>query len=323
MPAKIPTRNQILNARFILKTPPIAEALEDLLALIKFRDTGGYLVAPQRWGKTRAAKYLCATMKFILGEIPIVFVPLRGNIKRGASSFFSFLLNQARYRYSASKGRTETDLRNLFTRCVVSRGKRTPHKLFVLVVDEAQLLTVEQWIFLFNISNEADSFGVSLVVIAVGQLPLLKHADHLLNEGREEIVERFLHRQLRFRGLLSADDLKFVFDGLDKLDELSQKSPGKYLSRFCPRAIEAGWALATEADRFWNAFEEVFQEHKLKATELPMTYVINAVNRLLLSLATIDSDQMVVTDDLIKQSVSRSGIVFSIASAKKREVASK
>lgn len=310
-------RNTIPNARFVLKTPPIVEALEDFLTLVEFRDTGGFLVAPQRWGKTRAARYLCASLAATFGPIPFVNVPLRSSMQKGPTAFYSFLLSQANYRHAKAKGRDDDDLRNLFTELVATRAKRSRHKMFVLVIDEAQELTPEQWGFLFNISNEVDTFRVNLVVLLVGQPGLQDAVAKLLTANHEEIVERFLLRQLRFRGLTSASELKFVLQALDEL-KLPNGDGRPYLSNWCPLAFDGGWRLANQADRLWEEFSQLYEKAGLKVVELPMTYVMNSVNRLLRDISKVDSRTLILPVDAHSRCVGGSGIATSIGSAKRR-----
>lgn len=308
----------IPNARFTIKTPPIIEAFEDFSTLIEFRDPGGYFVAPQRWGKTRAARYLCKALVKTFGPIPHLFVPLRESIKKGAIAFFSYLLNQAKYRYVHSAHRTETDLRNLFTECVATRARRSRHKMFLLVVDEAQLLTLEQWGFLFNISNEIDALGLNLVVLLVGQPKLVDAREKLLDDGREEIVERFLQRRLRFRGLVTCSELEFVLKALDEM-EMPPGSGRRYLSHWCPLAVEGGWRLSSEAAAFWSEFKQLYNESNVRVVELPMTYVINSVNRFLVAVSKVDSVDLKRPDGIHKSSVSSSGVAASIVSTRRRQ----
>lgn len=308
----------LLRSRFRIKTPPIMEALEDVRSLIEFRDTGGFMVAPQRWGKTSAAKYICLAITALFGHIPTIFVPMRSPIKAGGNSFFKFILTQARHKYANRAGRTETDLRNLTTECIVTRARRSKHKMLILVIDEAQLLTLEQWGFLFNISNEVDAHDLSLLVLSIGQSRLLKAAEGLLNDNREEISERFLQRRIRFRGLQTEAELKFVLQQLAKV-EMPPGSGTLLLSRYLPKAMEGRWSIDQESGKLWTEFVAVYGDLGLKTVELPMTYVFNAINRFLLMASRADAVSLSLPDDFHRKCVRESGVSASINSALRRE----
>lgn len=315
-----PKRICVPRVKFKLKTPPIEEALNEFINLLQFRETGAYLIAPQRWGKTYAAKYLCRAMQSLVGPISWRIIPMR-KMKPGAHSFFGFLLTQLQYRYHWKKRMTEGEVRNLVTNCIASRGRASDLRLFVLVFDEAQLLTTEHWVYIFNIANEVDAFEVDLVVLTVGQMSLMNTKKDLLLDEREEITERFLQREIPFRGLQSPRELAVVLNRAQDAP-IDKNSALGYVDLFLPRAAAAGWRLSSVADALWAAFVAVYEEAGLSTVDLPMTYVMSTVRRLLVALSHVDSESINVPSDMLRSSVVSSGINASIRSAKQRSAPS-
>lgn len=280
------------------------------------------MVSPQRWGKTSAAQYIVSAVIQIHGKIPTLFVPMRKDVKSGVMPFFRYLLTLARYQYTANRGRTESDIRNLFTNCVVTRGRRSRHKMFILVIDEAQLLTVQQWNYVFNICNEADALGVNVFVLSVGQPKLLTTEAKLLIEGQEEISERFLQRNIPFRGIRSAEELRSVFSEIDQTC-IRRNSSELLVAQYCPIAFSGGWRLSGEAIAFWNAFSAIYSQYQITKIELPMTYLFNAMNQFLITMSSQDVVNWVLPQDIHTRCVEKSGIVSSITSLIRRNKSTK
>ena len=176
-----------------------------------------------------------------------------------------------------------------------------------MFLDEAQHLSRTEFEWLRDVHDELDEGGVNLVIIFVGQPALQAKKSLFQRDGEEQIVARFMTEELRFPGILSADDCATCLQGYD-FQEYETDCGWTHTRFFLPKAYAAGMRMANEGDSLWRAFDE---EHKRAQVggplEIPMEYFARAVHWVLLQGAQYDRADFAFSNQLWEEAVFASG----------------
>jgi len=278
---------------------------------------GAIVYGRPRLGKTSATRWVIRVLPEKFGNIPFIEVPIRKQHLQNEGAFFQFLLKCCRAKYF-NKG-SVADKRDRFGEALLMRARRSSTRTVIVFIDEAQTLEVLQYEWLQNISNELDAIGYRVFFLLVGQHELDERRKTLILEGHEQIVARFMTEALSFSGLTSVEQLKDALRGYD--EGMFPEPKGKivqdskaFLAWFIPKAFGRGFRLENEGARLWSGYQNVWIELGIDdVLELPMHYVTSTVTNLLSLLSEIDSDNLIVDDKLIVNSIKASGFKNSVA----------
>jgi hypothetical protein len=115
------------------------------------------------------------------------------------------------------------------------------------------------------------------MTILVGQPQLLHQKTSLRQSNHTQIILRFMIAEMRFNGLLSAEDIATCLAGYDEA-KFPNKSDWTYTRFFFPVAYANGLRLVDQADAVWNAFCRAHEKARFDfAIEIPMQYFARAV----------------------------------------------
>lgn len=160
----------------------------------------------------------------------------------------------------------------------------------MLFADEAQRLGLIEYEWLRDVHDELERCGIRMMTLLVGQPQLLNQKTGFRVSRQTQIVSRFMIDEIRFAGLLDADDLATCLAGYDEA-EYPINSSWAYTQFFFPKAFAKGLRLANEANILWTCFLENYQNAGFKhELEIPMQYFSRAVEILLIENTQYDSE---------------------------------
>ncbi len=300
---------------FLIKTPTCAMYLKEMTTWLTTGSQGALIYGRPRLGKTSATRWVLKTLPEIIGNFPTIEIPVREQNIASERAFFQHTLRCARHRHALTG--TAGDKRDRLNEWLVARALRSPVNAAVLFFDEAQLLQDHQFDWLLNIGNELDKAGCRLFCLLVGQSELADRKQDFIEDGKEQIVGRFMVRELEFSGIKSEQGLISCFKEFnDTLYPLESRMP--FAANFIPRAVKNGFNLQELAPAFWSVFRDKWISIGLDQDNIsiPMHYINSSLIGLLNSLVSHDKEGMAVSYDLIARSISASGYIESLQTLK-------
>lgn len=310
---KISTRLMAGRA-FLVKTPPCALYLKELTNWLITGSHGALVYGRPRLGKTSATRWVLRMLPELIGNVPNLEVPVRGQHIASERAFFQHLLRCARHRHAMSG--TAGDKRDRLTEWLVARALRSPVNASVIFFDEAQLLQDHQYNWLLNMGNELDKTGCRLFCLLVGQPELAKIKPRFIDDGKEQIVGRFMVRELEFSGIRSEKELISCYKEFNEtIYPLESRNP--FAANFIPEAMQGGFNLQDLGAAFWAVFQDKWLSTELDIdVAVPMHYINASLIGLLNSLVPHDKAGLTVSHELIVKSVSASGYIESLHALK-------
>ena len=296
LPPHVDPKHPVLLQEYAVFTPPVAEMAAKLGDWIEQQQPGGYIHGPSRFGKSRGVKW---HLRKILNERFAATLPLYIWVRppdshASEAGFWKSWMIAVNHRF-AQTVRGASEWRTVFQEFLISAALSAGSTLIVLVVDEAQDMTVREWKWLLGLQNALDWEGFRLSVFSVAshqmgyQYELMGHADHA------HVAARFMVAHWPFPGLCSQEELAFVLQGYDTDSEWPQASGVSYLAHFAPLAHARGERLADSAGVFWRVLEAMLPNHYRGAPMFPMQHVARTVEEILRRLARRDDWEEVVS----------------------------
>ncbi|WP_456184913.1 ATP-binding protein [Advenella kashmirensis] len=259
-------------------------------------ESGGYIYGPSRYGKSRGLKWF---VRVALEErfgftIPLVTWIRRPDMHLSEADFWKDLLLASNFSLvdHLKKARNRGAMRDLFRNRMVSIAESAGSNYIVLLIDEAQEMTLREWQWLLGLQNVLDYDGFRLSVFSIGTQQIGYQHDYLAKSGNAHIAARFFVLHSRFHGLRHVDELSFVLEGYDQESEWPTGSGISYLNYFAPNHYRSNHRLSHCAATLWQALSDLLpsgaqQVFKKKSTEMeiPMKYVALSVEEALWRLA--------------------------------------
>lgn len=278
----------VIRRDYAVFTPPMGSMITTIGDWIDQQVTGGYIYGPSRYGKSRTVKWFVRSeLAARFGsDLPIV-VWIREDTLIREAEFWNMLLQAAKFEFlDPTKPKQKVVGRYLFRERLETMARAARTNCVVLLIDEAQQVTLNEWQWLLGLQNMLDDDGFRLITIAVGTHQLGYNPNYLSRTGNAHIAARFFAQDAPFRGLRSADELAFVLRGYDVDSEWPSGSGLSFLQYFAPDDFARGCRLADCASRLWNTFEALippglFGDKSKADFELPMQSVTHTVETML------------------------------------------
>lgn len=312
------TTSILAGRAFLIKTAACIWLFTHLKRWLTTGILGAIVYGRPRLGKTSGCRWVLRTLTDTLGTIPWVEIPIRKSTRIDEGAFFQFLLVCCGHKL-AHKGRV-SDKRDRLHEALLRKARRSPTRTIILFIDEAQLLTEEQYYWLHNISNELDMQGCRVFFLLVGQHQLIHRKETFMLLGYEEIVGRFMTEDVSFPGVESLDQIQECLQGYDVT--IYPQDSGQYFpSLYVPLAYDAGWRLEHIAEPLWEQFKSSWvKAGRIGNPIIPMSYLSSSVTNLLNDLAKRDKPSLVVADEFISRAVFHSGFASAVAVLRSRDM---
>ncbi len=246
----------IAGKAFLIKTPPAARLLADILQWLITGARGACVFGPPTIGKTSAIRWaLGALPQLVGGTLPWYEIPIRGEENPYKREFFQHCLRCVKHKhYQLGTG---GDKRDRFSEFLIGRAKGSTLNCVVLFLDEAQQLQPKQFEWLLDIGNEADARGSKIFFILGGQKKLVAMRDEFIASGDMQFVARFLSRMHSFSPLTSAEDLHDCY--LQFGETVYPRGAGNpyFPQHFVPISWEQGFRPEQLVPSVWQEFSKI------------------------------------------------------------------
>lgn len=285
IPAHVSRKHPLATGSYAIYTPAIAAFVEVMGDWLDSRITGAYVYGASRFGKTKAIKYFLRQLleERFGGPVPLN-VWQRPFAFKSPSEFYGSILVALQYPVSQARQSAVRRLSLLAERLIASADSCASSEVF-LIVDEAQGLTTQEWLWLLALQNNLDADGYSLCVFSIASHQLAYQFDLLSRTGNPHVAARFLVDQWRFPGVEGQDELAFILDGYDEDSEWPSGSGCSYLHHFAPQHFESGRRLADSAESLWKSLEALLPEDYRSPVSFPMKHIALAVEDTMFKIA--------------------------------------
>lgn len=268
-------QHPIILKTYIVPTPSIDALVERVKKLIRLRTPGAIIYAYPRFGKTYSIRYVISVLKTDFPKAVLISFGCEAKRNSSEDAFFSNLLEAAGHSgyLIGTATRKRSRLIDRLSELVDGSG----HNWVVFFADEAQRLEVMEYEWLRDVHDKLERKGIRMMTILVGQPQLLHQKTALRHSNHTQIVLRFMISEMRFDGLLNADDLATCLAGYDEA-RFPEASDWTYTRFFFPLAYANGLRLEKQAAPLWAAFCRAHEEAKFEFDiEIPMQYFAHAV----------------------------------------------
>ena len=234
----------------VLITAPIAELYQTVRHILLVRETGCCFTAPSGAGKTRALILLEHLLRERMPALIVIRHTTWNHQVPSIRAFFKHFLTAVGH----PELRGETfDLRHRLVRRLIDLARTSQLPFIVLLIDEANAMRLEDFLFLKDIYNDLDREGIGLVTVMMGQDPDFSDVvANLRDKGKSDLISRFARRRQQFRAYSKVEDVASVFRQYDS----AIWPPGSsqtWTQFFMPEAWDAGFRLADQAAPFMEA----------------------------------------------------------------------
>lgn len=286
LPEHVPRDHPVVTQQYAVYTPAIAQMVTQVSNWID-QQRSGYIWGFSRYGKTRGVQYYLATKlgQRFGGHLPLLIYdrPEFGHPPT-AGQFWEAILRAGGHRYAST--RTSPDHRlHLVVEMFKSLAKRSEGNFVVLLIDEAQSMTVPEWRYLVALQNHLDFSGIRLSVISIGSHQMGYVYDQIAIIGDTHCAARFLIGNARFPGIRSIEELQYVLFGYDEDSEWPEQSGVSYTQALAPDLFVHGFRLSAHAEEFWKALDDLLPDGYHGLLEFPMLHIAHTVESTLLGLA--------------------------------------
>lgn len=292
----------------------MAQALHERLEQwIQCGHTGGLVLGEARVGKTRAIKSIGGKLTN-RSEQPIHLFYTHYGLRDQQTVRAVFAKLAKALGFDVARQSSDT-LFDWIVMRLSEAAMANDTRQVVLIVDEAQQLTMGQLNAYAEIYNDLFENGINFVVIFVANLDQFEAMRQgLLRRENRYLRERFFVNLEHFYGIRSERDLAACLKSYDQL-RVDEPRPQSAVEYFCPALAEAGWHLESLAPIYWRQFRERYGI-KLGMSSWGMAQFVRATNLLVMDYLPYctDKDDWSLQEASVIKSLDGAGIEPSLVS---------
>lgn len=210
----------VITGGFTIPTPPIQRAFRLMCQTITSGAPGSAFVAFPRFGKTWAARYCQQMLDKTFPNLPVIRFHAHHE-RRSQQRFYTDLLQQSGFGDGRLRPRTEA--RDQLVRAWWVHTQSRSAKILVLIGDEMQCLTRDDFSSLIDITNDLQVLEVSTIMLSFGQPELAALRAVFRETHRGDIIGRFMSRVFAFDGLSCVAELRDVMSYYDDPEQFQSQ----------------------------------------------------------------------------------------------------
>lgn len=297
-----------------IQTPMISELHDTLQRWVGCGFTGGLIVGEARLGKSWATRCLGSTMTTTDGEsVPIFHIGFGVRDQLTIRAVYARIARAIGHNMITNSTRAD-ELQDFLLHAFAEAALTNRRRQVVLLVDEAQELTLNQLSVFAEIFNDQDRIKNRLIIIFIANTQKFQSlAKLLLNEENRYLRERFFHSIYQFYGIRTLEELKICLEFFDHYP-VETNGTASIVDYYCSKMRNDGVALVDLATPIWAIYDEHYAT-PLRLTSWGMTYFQRAISILLMDyLAQFWRNDDTAIDVMIEKSIAASGIVPNLRS---------
>jgi hypothetical protein len=298
-------------------TKPIESLGDAILIALEDGYRGIQILGRSGDGKSYASSYLSTHLQWLKQPAPTCWVSIPRRTNGSDNVFYKVI--QGALKLSYHPGSAAIDRLGQIVSRISSDCQRAGSRRFILFIDEAQRLSVDDYDYLANIDDAVGVDGFRLLCVLVNQSDdakaFGKKWEARVNGMPPHVIRRFFMAEHTFRGLEGLSEIAHALSRYDTAEHLGVT----FSAFFGPGAYAVGWRLASEASKFVAALNEIRQEAQLAGlSDLPMMIFELAVKRLLVNVAGCKDTFKEFTQGEIKEAILRAGYLKLEASRQRQ-----
>ncbi|MBQ0140751.1 MAG: ATP-binding protein [Kurthia sp.] len=291
---KVDFNHPIFTQKYTIYTPPMDEMISIIGDWIEQRLSGGYLYGPSRFGKTRSVRdYLISELSQRFGQdVPLVLWSRKDSLM-SEGEFWNEILKASKYEfYDIKKPKTKIVARNLVEERFKTLADFAHSNYAILLIDEAQEITLKEWKWLLGLQNNLDISGYKLSVFSIASHNINYKPNYLARTGNPHITARFFTGNYRFKGITSIQELVFILSSYEEDSEWPAESGTTYLEYFAPIGYKKGKRLINYAELILEGFQKSYPQkfYKKNQFEIPMQHIALLIERTLKEFTNDNED---------------------------------
>lgn len=289
---------------YTLPTPMLERTYRIAREKVWTRRTGVVFYATPRMGKTTCAKEIKHLLNTEFPRTYTLLLSARRSKQSSESHMFALIL-EAKKHILSGRSKVGLLLDNIKTDTILKLSK-VGGSQFVLIVDEAQLLSDTDLEQLFVLHNALDLMKIKMTTIFFAQPQIMHRRAALLVTGQHQIIARFLSEPIAFEGCSSKAELQSLLKSYDEQSEYPEGSGWSYTRFFLPDAFASGFRLHRYASKLWETL--IAAAGPLGLGMVPMEHVCLSIEYLLLASKKEDCTNFVISDKEIEMAVESSNL---------------
>ncbi|MBO4120656.1 ATP-binding protein [Cupriavidus gilardii] len=305
LPERIDPRHCIVTKQYAVYTPPMHAMIEQMGEWIDQQRPGGYIYGASRLGKSRCVQWYVGKVleERFSAVVPLVVWSRRPDSHSNEAAFWHQILMASHFEFvNPAKVPKRVEAAYLCRQRFIAIANNACRNYVVLLIDEAQDLTLREWKWLVGLQNDLDYDGYLLSVFSVGTHQLNYRHEYMASTGNAHVAARFMAAHARFHGLRSVREVEYVLNGYDVDSEWPVDSGVPFLAYFAPEDFARGRRLAGSAKLLWNALVELSPQQARRRHEFPMQHVAKATESVLFQLARgMDWDEATCYENWLRE----------------------
>lgn len=306
--------SRLADASSFFIPTPMVKALHDVLEQwTQCGHNGGLVLGGSRQGKTTAVRALSNHLTTRNDQsIPLFRLHFGRRDTESIRAVFSKIARSLGY--LVRRHHTSDELQEQICVRLAEAALVNDDRKVVLIVDEAQMLSIGQFDAFSEIYNQLYDLKINFVVFFIANQDLFHPlAQTLLRNEYKYLRDRFFNNLTYFYGIRTEKELEQCLDGYDHypVSEDQQLSASAY---FCPHLYDVGWRLAHLAPVYWRQYRERYGI-PLRHSAWGMNQFVRSTNLLLMDYLPLcnDPDDSSKFEACIIKSLEASGIEPALA----------
>lgn len=283
-----PIDHPAFRAGTVIPTQPINELYQIVRQLVFVRETGCCFTAHSGVGKTRALMMLEHLVRRRMPEVLVIPHNTWNHQVASIRAFYKHFLTAIGH--PDLRGET-FDLRHRLIRRLVDMARENKSPVVLLLIDEANAMRIDDFLFLKDVYNELDKDGIQLITVMMGQEPHFSDVLALLRErGRLDLISRFARRKMNFRAFSTEEDFRGLFRHFDTAI-YPMESGLTWIQNFIPEAWDKGFRLADQVGAFLEAVDRCATPIS-RSVGIPGRQLFTAIRSYLLEQMFLEQSKM-------------------------------
>jgi hypothetical protein len=191
----------------------------------------------------------------------------------------------------------------------------------VLILDELQSLTLDQFKVLQMMQNHFKDSEITLTSVGFAQADISKRISSFRVAGENAIVARFLSQRVRFEGCDSVTWLEELLNDYDSTLFYPSESECSYTQFFVPLAFDSGFRLGSYASSIYASVRQaVTASSRTKQVPIPTEHLFRSIQNLLIRASSDDRANLKIFPKDINEAIERSMMAEFVQSSKRESV---
>jgi len=271
------TIRHLTSIDYIIKTKAINDLEEKILQWLSRSVCGSIIYGRARIGKTRAMLHAANTIRDIYEDIiPVIIWDITDHAITEKNFYASLLM--AMGVSHPNRGMTALILKERVLNELIILGNQGIFKKVIIMIDEAWKLSIKDFNWLMDLYNNLNHRDIQLICFLFGTRELKSLKNMLKNEGKDQIVGRFMVNEFQFYGMKDINELVLCLLNLDKeqIQFLDKKKDVSLLDFYFPNASMEGKSFVSLANEYWNGFTKIQSKYNFTKKDIPMKYFIDS-----------------------------------------------